>query len=216
MPNEYADVLALMLEERRKWVEQYPLHDSDCEIHTAAYKGDIALITSILENDTTATADIDARNWNNCTPLHLAIRADRGSVVRLLEYGAELDAMNQQGRTPLLNSVANVTYASEFRFSPTVCNLLLEKGAEKTLSNAEGKTMVEIVNDSHSWIFGEEGRVQKKPPPVHVAPSRGRGRGRGAGDVANETTYALSEARTLLEHHHQKSHIIINPNKNQL
>lgn len=34
--------------------------------------------------------------------------------------------------------------------------------------------------------------------------------------MVNETTYALSEDRTLLEHHHQKSHIIINPNKNQL
>jgi ankyrin repeat protein len=157
-------------------------------LHRAAQCGNEKLVRYFIDSG----ADVCAKTTSGMTALHYAseITLPANEVIAtsiigmLLEHGAELDAMNQQGKTPLLNSVANVTYASEFQFSPTVCNLLLEKGAEKTLSNAEGKTMVEIVNDSHSWIFGEEGHVVSREEPQEFArllsPSRGRGRGRGA------------------------------------
>jgi hypothetical protein len=98
----------------------------------------------------------------------------------LLEHGAELNAIDQKGQTVLLISVARPE--TDELFSPTVCNLLLEKGAETTTSNAEGETAKDIVNESYWWTFGEDRLVRKKSPSARVASSgRGRGWGRGRG-----------------------------------
>jgi ankyrin repeat protein len=118
-------------------VEQYPLHQRDLEIHKAAYKGNVALVASILDS-TSAATDIDARNIHYCTPLHLAIRADHGSIVRLLlnagadttlkddidsAYFVSLSALdlaawlgNQNALTALLDHGVTIP-ASSLRFS---------------------------------------------------------------------------------------------------
>jgi ankyrin repeat protein len=84
MQNEDTNTDDAYYEEDIPSVEQDPLHDNDPPIHKASYKGDIALVTSLLDNGT-ATKDINTRNIRAyCTPLHLAIRADHGSIIRLL------------------------------------------------------------------------------------------------------------------------------------
>jgi len=180
------------LEERLQLVQLLHSHGADLHIsasdgftalHRAAQCGNEKLVRYFIDSG----ADVCAKTTSGTTALHyvseITLPADEAKATSiigmLLEHGAEVNAMNQEGKTPLLNSVAAVTHASEFQFSPAVCNLLLEKGAERTASNVDGKTMVDMVNDSHRWIFGEDGLVRKKPPPVHVAPNRGRGRGRG-------------------------------------
>jgi ankyrin repeat protein len=57
-----------------------PLESSDLPIHKAAYKGDIPLLASLVP----LCEDIDIRSACNCTPLHLAIRANHGDAVQLL------------------------------------------------------------------------------------------------------------------------------------
>ena len=157
--------------------------DGSTALHGAAQFGNEKLVRYLIDSG----ADACAKTTSGMTTLHYASKStEPGDEVRitsiidvLLEHGVELNALNQEGETPLLMSVSEIN--RPVGFSPAVCNVLLEKGAERTARNAEGKTMVDIVNDSHSWIFGEDGLVRKKPPPVHVASSRGRGRGRGRG-----------------------------------
>jgi ankyrin repeat protein len=60
--------------------EQCPLHDSDLPIHKAAYKGDISSLRTLIPT----CEDIDARSFNDCTSLHLAIRGNHTEAVRLL------------------------------------------------------------------------------------------------------------------------------------
>jgi ankyrin repeat protein len=60
--------------------EQCPLHDSDLPIHKAAYKGEMSSLGSLIPT----CEDIDARNFCDCTSLHLAIRGNHAEAVRLL------------------------------------------------------------------------------------------------------------------------------------
>jgi ankyrin repeat protein len=56
------------------------LHSSDSPLHKAAYKGDVALLASLISSCET----IDARNYFDCTPLHFAIRGNHAEAVSLL------------------------------------------------------------------------------------------------------------------------------------
>jgi ankyrin repeat protein len=60
--------------------ERCPLHASDSPLHKAAFKGDVLTLTSLIST----CENIDARNYHNCTPLHLAIRGNHAEVVSLL------------------------------------------------------------------------------------------------------------------------------------
>jgi ankyrin repeat protein len=83
MHDAKIDIHHSYYEEGTPSVEQWPLHDGDSAIHTASYNDDVALVTSLLDNDT-ATVGINTRDRGDCSPLHLAIRVDHGSVVQVL------------------------------------------------------------------------------------------------------------------------------------
>ena len=83
MHDANIDIHHSYYEEGTPSVEQWPLHDGDSAIHTASYNDDVALVMSLLDNDT-ATVGINTRDRGDCSPLHLAIRVDHGWVLRFL------------------------------------------------------------------------------------------------------------------------------------
>ena len=56
------------------------------------------------DNTETATSEaVDVLDGRNITPLHTAVKySGEASVLLLLEYGADPNAVNQKGETPLL------------------------------------------------------------------------------------------------------------------
>jgi ankyrin repeat protein len=74
-------------------------------------------------------ADVDARDANNATPLHLASSSELSGVERLLDvvrlllqYGADIHARDDDGRTPFMRATENDHHE--------MMQLLLEHGAE--------------------------------------------------------------------------------------
>ncbi|ETV80697.1 hypothetical protein, variant [Aphanomyces astaci] len=68
-------------------------------LHVAAYRGRSDVIQWLLEEG----HDINARNLNGATPLHVAALADEGEAVMslLVSNGANVNAINSTGSTPL-------------------------------------------------------------------------------------------------------------------
>ena len=74
---------------------------------------------------------VSARDMSADAALHVAARiGDYNLVYALLEYGAEVDPVNQDGETPLLQ----VCWGGE----AAVSQLPLDHGAETNISDSEG------------------------------------------------------------------------------
>lgn len=66
-------------------------------LHYAALEGPIVEVTKLLRIN-----DVNARDFENWTPLHFAARSGRADVVALLlDNGAEIDAVTDKGYPPL-------------------------------------------------------------------------------------------------------------------
>jgi len=56
----------------------------------------------LTENDLDAEELIEHKDNYSCTPLHVATRGGHNEIVRLLiDFGARVDTLNDQDRTPL-------------------------------------------------------------------------------------------------------------------
>ena len=124
-------------------------------------------------------ADVDSRDGDHCTPLHLAASWDSLEVAQiLLERGADIDSCNNKGQTPLhmacssdygtevaqllLEHGANVNAPDNNFDTPllaAVCMLnvdaariLLGHGAEPNVKNKERKTSLHLLPE-YSWNF---------------------------------------------------------------
>jgi uncharacterized protein len=82
-----------------------------------------------------AGADVDARNVNGHTPLHLAAYPD--AVRALVDAGADLEARANDGGTPL-------HLAAETPDRGDVMAALLDAGAKVNAVNAKGRTPLDI------------------------------------------------------------------------
>jgi len=88
-------------------------------------------------------ADPDARNWDDVTPLHQAVRARNLAVVQiLLERGADPNARDKlRGSTPLRRAVsatgAGGTAGTSALMAP-LTRLLLEYGADPDACDKRG------------------------------------------------------------------------------
>ena len=73
-----------------------------------------------------AGAHIDARDHFDSTPLHYAVQfnSNPGVVKLLLDRGADIEALNVLGLTPLYRA------ATQFGGSPEMASLLLDHGAD--------------------------------------------------------------------------------------
>ncbi len=86
-----------------------------------------------------ATADLQSQE---VTPLHIAASGnDLQKVVLLLEKGAELEARNTDGRTPLMIAAGNSS-------TPEIVQLLIEKGADALAKDKNGKKAIDHAQEN--------------------------------------------------------------------
>ena len=81
---------------------------------------------------------MNARDANGFTPLHFAAQSNAiGAAAKLIAFGAEVDAVNKFGNSPLWVAVINATDDGG------VIPLLLESGADPFLTNNYGHSPIE-------------------------------------------------------------------------
>jgi len=107
-------------------------------LHSVAYKADCEIIQVLLD----CNAEINARSYDNQTPLHMASFStpDNFKAVRLLlENGADLNAQRNDGSTPL--------HVASFKGSIEVARLLLKYGADVEVVDEAGRTAFQIASE---------------------------------------------------------------------
>ena len=102
------------------------------------------------------------------TPLHRAVRQGRWrQTLRLLERGANPNAQNDNGNTPMMVAARMPITGSRI----TAVDILLEKGADLTVRNQRGLTAIGIAKRRrrgwlpflrwHAHYFRKEGKLAK-------------------------------------------------------
>jgi ankyrin repeat protein len=109
-------------------------------LHSAAYSGNLEVVRKLIEYDPAA---VDARTEFWTTPLLWAsegLNIEDGSILRLLlERGADINAQNRIGRTPL--------YVASKGGVLEAVRLLLEHGADVEVKDNYGKTALQKAAD---------------------------------------------------------------------
>jgi ankyrin repeat protein len=79
--------------------------------------------------------DLEGRNWNGCTPLHLCCReGHHDGLVILLEKGANINAKDSMNQTPLYEAILKHNY--------DCVKMLLDHGADINAVNNSGETVL--------------------------------------------------------------------------
>ena len=85
-------------------------------------------------------SDVNARDKNQATPLHLASHTSWIELVQaLLDNGAEADARNADGQTPL-HQLSNNIHLDEYDSSYEMARILLEHGVDVNARDKDQKT----------------------------------------------------------------------------
>ena len=107
-------------------------------LHLAAFFGGGAAVRMLLAAG--MPADADQENPQRVRPLHSAVAAgDLEAAEALLEAGADPDAVQQGGYTPLL--------AAAHSDDPKMAALLLRHGADRTLAADDGRDPAAMAGD---------------------------------------------------------------------
>ncbi|XP_051784733.1 ankyrin repeat domain-containing protein 7-like [Erpetoichthys calabaricus] len=107
-------------------------HHEDTVLHHAAAASDIALAARLLEIKTMAK-NIDFKNRDLYTPLHLAVAWNHKEMVEfLLKMGADINSVSVYKRTPLM-------FAAIYGY-PSIVKLLLQYNAGICVTDVEGMT----------------------------------------------------------------------------
>jgi ankyrin repeat protein len=152
-------------------------------VHRAAEAFNLELVSFLLTNGANIHARV-AREVRNSgfdtgptikaegnTPLHLAITSAHSVSVRqalevaraLLDYGADIEAKDVGGKTPLLLAISTkVYYVGTYVPNEKLVNWLLERGAYPHAVDGAGRTASQLANDI-GFMFDEAGKFVRKP-----------------------------------------------------
>lgn len=111
----------------------------------AAFLGHLGCVQRLLS----AGSEVNSASRNNqqVMPLHSAVAANSLEIVRrLLEHGADVNAVQADGFTPLHGAAHNG--------NREMVELLLKYGADKTARTSGGKTPAEMVPEEASNVPG--------------------------------------------------------------
>uniref|UniRef100_A0A8D0HMM1 BCL3 transcription coactivator n=1 Tax=Sphenodon punctatus TaxID=8508 RepID=A0A8D0HMM1_SPHPU len=102
-------------------------------LHLACEHGSPQCLRELLDGSSTPL-ELEARNYEGLTPLHVAVStSNHATVLSLLEHGADIDAVDiKSGRSPLLHTVENNNLA--------MVELLLQRGASVNAQSYGGNT----------------------------------------------------------------------------
>lgn len=149
-------------------------------LHTAVLQPQLEAAEPFLERALAAGIDIDDRDGDGYTALHMAVYHDRRAIVQwLLDHGASVRARTELGRTPLRHAVdrhkliATRTLLQAGAFvderdtdgetplqqaaEPAVADLLLEFGADVHAVNNGGENLLHLAaarGDPHMLRWG--------------------------------------------------------------
>ncbi|XP_039609216.1 putative POTE ankyrin domain family member M isoform X4 [Polypterus senegalus] len=134
-------------------------HHEDTVLHHAAAASDIALAARLLEIKTMAK-NIDFKNRDLYTPLHLAVAWNHKEMVEfLLKMGADINSVSVYKRTPLM-------FAAIYGY-PSIVKLLLQYNAGICVTDVEGMTAndfaVMLKNNECSKIIMEYADIKVFP-----------------------------------------------------
>jgi len=129
-------------------------------LHRASYRGNVKFAQLLLERG----ANINARNKQGHTPLHLLVRlgdswaSSFDMIQLLLEHGADVDALDDAQSTPL-------HVASEYGCT-NATRLLLKYSASVHFQNNQGQTPSQVASASGheaiTWMLSEHLQSEQK------------------------------------------------------
>jgi ankyrin repeat protein len=153
------------------------LIDCGADIDARNKQGRTPLLTAVMEGRheivrllLSKGAKLDAMDDEGDTTLHLTWSKDIAMAV--IDCGADIEARNKQGRTPLLTATANGSYE--------IVWLLLSKGAKPDAMDNEGNTALHLATDEDiamALIAGGaniEARNKQGRTPLLTATEKGR------------------------------------------
>ncbi|KAH7346043.1 ankyrin repeat-containing domain protein [Pyrenochaeta sp. MPI-SDFR-AT-0127] len=169
-------------------------------IHQAAKACNQELILLLLANganvhartvreEPTCDFDIGTIIVEGNTPLHLAVASAHGAlngqtlevVTALLDHGADIEAKEGTGKTPLLLAISTKFYNRwSWTSNEKAVNCLLERGANPHAVDDSAKNAFQLADDKH-YKFSETGQFERKPPQFSHEHNMGGGRGRVRG-----------------------------------
>jgi hypothetical protein len=126
------------------------VYRGDTAIHVAAAASEPTIIRALVERG----GRIDATNRRGAQPLHYAVDGagpasepdtQRETVSVLIGLGADPNATDKNGTTPLLRAIRNRNAAA--------VEALLDRGADLRLTNKRGSTAFQLA----SWTTGKSG-----------------------------------------------------------
>jgi uncharacterized protein len=132
------DRLTELLTDEPSLVTSYSC-DGFTALHFAAFFGRYEAAALLIERG--AEVDAFGRGWMTGTAMHSAVSRVHGDVVRvLLDAGANPNVRQSAGWTPLHAAAMNGDVIS--------VELLLAAGADPTATNEEGRSVIDLANES--------------------------------------------------------------------